>query len=177
MTSQTDIPTLASLEFIPYLNNEGQLPEQLHGKVGVYAIFDAHKTLQFIGFSRDVFLSLKQHLVRQLDRCYWIKVKTVDRPSRTVLEEIRAAWIGENGSVLGEDALWTQPIQVKALMTPEEKANYANPIHDPLGQAKILKNVARRVEAEILARLKERGVEAEIRFNPKIKEEGLLDLK
>lgn len=176
MTAQ-DIPALASLDFVPYLNSEGQLPEQFQGKVGVYAVFDQAKTLQFVGFSRDVSLSLKQHLVRQIDRCYWVKVKTVDRPSRSVLEEIRAAWIEENGSALGDDTLWTQPIQVKALMTPEEQANYQNPIHDEVAQGKVLKNVARRVEADILAQLKERGVQSEIRFNPKIKEEGLLDLK
>jgi hypothetical protein len=181
MTSQTEIPTLASLEFLPYLNDQGQLPDELQGKVGVYAIFDHTKALQFIGFSRDIFLSLKQHLVRQLDRCYWIKVKTIDRPNRTVLEEIRAAWIQENGSApLGnttDEAKWNQPIDVKAFMTPAEQSNYDNPVNDEVAQGKILKNVARRVEAEILAQLKERGVQAEIRFNPKIKEEGLLDLK
>lgn len=176
MTSH-DIPTLASLDFIPYLDSEGQLPEQFQGKVGVYAIFDQTKTLQFVGFSRDVFLSLKQHLVRQLENCYWVKVKTIDRPSRTALEEIRAAWTEENGSALSDDAPWTQPIQVKAMMTPEEQADYQNPIHDEVAQGKILKNVARRVEADILTQLKDRGVQAEIRFNPKIKEEGLLDLK
>jgi hypothetical protein len=40
-----------------------------------------------------------------------------------------------------------------------------------------LKNVARRVENEILSLLKARGVTEEIRFNPKLKTSGLLDLK
>jgi hypothetical protein len=37
--------------------------------------------------------------------------------------------------------------------------------------------VARRVEEEILAVLRERGINTQVRFNPKLKEGGLLDLK
>jgi hypothetical protein len=170
--------SLADLEFISYVNDAGQLPEEFQGKVGVYAIFDDAKILQFIGFSRDVFLSLRQHLVRQPPQCYWVKVKTVDRPSRTILQEIREAWIAENGSIpSGNDDAWNQPIDVKALMTEAEKANYADPYHDEVAQVKILKNVARRIEADILEGLRSRGVKADLRFNPKLKEEGLLDLK
>ncbi|MBW4444314.1 MAG: GIY-YIG nuclease family protein [Plectolyngbya sp. WJT66-NPBG17] len=176
MTSQTEIPTLADLAFLPYIDQNGQLPEQFQGKVGIYAIFDQTQTLKFIGFSRDVFLSLRQHLVRCLSDCYWVKVQIVDRPSRTILETIRAAWIEENGSPLSDEAKWTQPIQVKELMTDEERSTYEN-AHDELTQMKALKNVARRVETEIMAQLKARNVQADLRFNPKLKEEGLLDLK
>lgn len=180
MSSQIDTPTLSSLEFVPYLDNQGQLPESLQGKVGVYAIFDQPQTLQYIGYSRDVYLSLKQHLVRQPEHCYWLKVQTIDRPSRTILEEIRNAWISENGALPtgngADEGKWTQAIDAKAQMTPEEQANYAGAI-DEFSQGKVLKQVARRVEANILEVLKSRGVQAEIRFNPKLKEEGLLDLK
>jgi hypothetical protein len=181
MSSQTEIPTLADLDFLPYINESGQLPEQLQAKVGVYAIFDQTKTLQFIGFSRDVLASLKQHLVRQPNQCYWVKVKAIDRPNRSILETIRDAWIQENGSTPSgnstEETKWTQAIQVKELMTSEEQANYSNPVNDELAQIKILKNVARRVESEIFTQLKERGIQTDIRFNPKLKEQGLLDLK
>lgn len=181
MTSQTEIPTLADLEFLPYINNSGQLPEELQGKVGVYAIFDQDKTLQFIGLSRDVFVSLKQHLVRRPLQCYWVKAKTIDRPNRSILEEIRNTWIQENGSIPkgnnSDEVKWTQAIQIRELMNDEERSHYENPINDELTKTKILKNIARRIESEILAQLKERGVQTEIRFNPKLKEEGLLDLK
>jgi hypothetical protein len=179
MTTGTDIPSLASLEYIPYLDASGQLPEQFQGKVGVYAIFDRDKVLQFVGYSRDVDLSLKQHLVRQPQNCYWLKVQTIDRPSRTILESIREAWIAENGSIpagnASEEAKWTQPIDAKVAMTPDEQTRYA--ASDELMQSKLLKNVARRVEGQILAQLEARGVQMQIRFNPKLKEKGLLDLK
>lgn len=181
MTTETNIPSLASLEFLSYLDEAGQLPEQLSGKVGVYTIFDQEKILQFVGYSRDVYLSLKQHLVRQPQSCYWVKVQTIDRPNRTLLESIQKNWIEENGTTpLGnstEEAKWTQSINIKPLMTAEEQVQYEQASGDEFAQSKLLKNVARRVEAEILAALKARGVQTEIRFNPKLKDSGILDLK
>jgi hypothetical protein len=175
----SNTPTLTSLNYLPYLNERGETIEEFAGKVGVYAIFDQAKILQFIGYSRDVAISLKQHLVRQPEGCYWLKVQTIDRPSRTILEEIRAAWIAENGATpIGNGAaenLWNQPIDAKSQMTAEERSAYE--AADELGQIKTLKQVARRVEAEVLARLEARGVKMAIRFDPKLKEEGLLNLK
>jgi hypothetical protein len=169
---------LADLDYIPYLDPEGQMTSQFDGKVGVYAIFDAEKTLQFIGYSRDVSLSLKQHLVRQPHRCYWVKVQTIDRPSRTLLDDMRAAWIIENGAVpvgnAAEEAIWNQPIDAKLKMTAAEQAAYE--ASDDLGRIKTMKKLARRVEEEVLATLEVRGITMPIRFDPKLKEKGLLNL-
>jgi len=178
MTAQTT--SLSALEYIPYIDENGELPEQYQGKIGVYAIFDQEKVLQFVGYSRDVYLSLKQHVVRQPQNCYWVKIQTIDKPSRAVLESIEKGWIEQNGTVPsgnGDDKeKWTQPINAKAVMTPDEKVNYEHQIEE-IGQTKVLKNVARRVESEILAVLQQRGLQMQLRFNPKLKEEGLLDLK
>ena len=176
-----NIPSLTSLEDIPYINAGGQLPEQLSGKIGVYAIFDREKVLQFVGYSRDVYLSLQQHLVRQPQRCYWLKVQTIDRPNRTLLDNIQNAWIAENGSLpdgnATDAARWTQSIDVKSAMTSDEQTVYEKAEGEELEQSKVLKNTARRVEQQILAELQSRGVQMQIRFNPKLKEKGLLDLK
>jgi hypothetical protein len=179
MSTETVISSLASLEYIPYIDTSGQIPEQFQGKVGVYAVFDRDKVLQFIGYSRDVDLSLRQHLVRQPQKCYWLKVQTIDRPSRTLLENIRGAWMAENGSIPSgnatDESIWTQPIDAKVAMTADEQTSFA--ASDELMQSKILKNAARRVETQILSELESRGVQMQIRFNPKLKEKGLLDLK
>lgn len=179
MNQQPNAPSLASLAFIPYVNDRGFLPDQFQAKVGVYAIFDQSKTLQYVGYSRDVYLSLKQHLVRQPEQCYWVKIQTIERPSRTTLEAIRDAWITEAGSISPDsqtDLIWSQPINVKAVMSEVERHSFEGAI-DESAQAKALKQAARRLEADILQRLKQRGVQEELRFNPKLKEEGLLDLK
>ncbi len=182
MSTQTEIFPLTNLEYCAYLDESGCIPEaEFQGKVGVYAIFDRDRILQFIGYSRDVYLSLKQHLMRQPQSCYWIKAQTIDRPSRTILENIRDAWIAENGSVPAgngaDEVKWTQAIDVKPLMTDEEQAQFDRTAGEELAQSKVLKNVARRVEADILEQLAARGMQMPLRFNPKLKETGLLDLK
>jgi hypothetical protein len=178
LATQTDIPSLGNLAYIPYIDSDGQLPEHLQSQVGVYAIFDSERILQFVGYSRNVYLSLQQHLVRQPQLCYWLKAQTIDRPNRTLLEDIRNAWISENGSTpVGnglDDTKWTQSIDAKSAMTAEEEASYLS--SDELTQAKLLKNAARRVEKQILAELESRGLVTQIRFNPKLKEKGLLDI-
>lgn len=178
----TDIafPHLQNLTPIAYINASGQLPEEFQGKVGVYAIFDGQNELQYIGYSRDVFLSLKQHLIRQPEKCVAVKVQTIDRPSRTALDEICQAWIEAANqpdlATIHKESVWTRSIDVKTQLTDEEQAKVTNAIDD-LEKSMILKKACRRVEAIILDGLKARGLETEIRFNPKLKESGLLDLK
>lgn len=179
MTTETEIPALSSLDYLPYLDDNGCLLEDLQGKIGVYAIFNSEKILQYVGYSRDIYLSLKQHLVRQPQNCYWLKLQTITRPSRTFLEEMRQAWIVENGTIpIGngsDEAVWTQPIDAKLQMSEAEKQQYQK--SPELEQTKLLKQVARRVEAELEGQLKQRGIGMDLRFNPKLKEQGLLDLK
>lgn len=179
MSTQIEITPLAHLEYLPYLNQSGCIDENVQGKIGVYAIFNQGQEMQYVGYSRDVYLSLKQHLVRQPQNCYWLKIQTITRPSRKILDEIAQSWIKENGvTPAGNDvaeSLWTEPIDANPAMTESEKAQYEQ--SEESKQIKIKKNVARRVEAEILEKLKNRGVTMDIRFNPKLKEKGLLNLK
>lgn len=179
MSTNVAIPSLASLAYLAYLDDGGCIKEEFQGKIGVYAIFNQDQAMQYVGYSRDVYVSLRQHLVRQPQNCYWLKLQTISRPSRQTLEDIAAAWIAENGTTPPgngvETTLWTEPIATNSAMTEEEKAQYNQT--DELGQIKIRKKVARRVEADIQQQLSDRGVQMNIRFNPKLKEKGLLDLK
>lgn len=177
--SVSTLARLAELPALPYLTEAGDISHDLAGKVGLYAIYDAQQALQYVGYSRDVATGLKLHLVRQPDRCHWVKVQTVQRPSRTLLEEMRSAWIAENGVTPpgnGEaQAAWEKPVDAKVWMTDAERDAIA--AATDLDQIKLLKKLARRIEAEILDTLKARGAQLDLRFNPKLKEQGLLDLK
>ncbi|MDJ0601793.1 MAG: GIY-YIG nuclease family protein [Crocosphaera sp.] len=179
MITDTQLPSLNALDYLPYLDENGIIAEDFQKKIGVYAIFDEDKQLKFIGYSRDIYASLKQHLVRQPQQCYWLKVEIIARPSRTILEEIKNNWTQENGDLSINDpenqALWTQPIDAKISMTEAEKETYQN--SDELGKIKLLKKVSRRVQADLEKTLNQRRNQMEIRFNPKLKEQGLLDLK
>ncbi|MFO8040919.1 MAG: GIY-YIG nuclease family protein [Sodalinema sp.] len=181
MSTAAELPSLQSLKPYPYLTDEGNVADEfLLGKVGIYAIFDQDETLQFVGYSRNVSVSLRQHLIRQPEHCYSFKVETIDRPSRTLLEDIRQQWLAENGTVPpgnGEaEAQWTQPIDVKPLMTDAERSAFEEAL-DEGKKTKCIKQVARRVQATVLERLAARGVMESFRFNPKLKEQGLLELK
>ncbi|MGF1535093.1 MAG: GIY-YIG nuclease family protein [Elainellaceae cyanobacterium] len=169
---------LAELPFIPYVNADGQLPDI--SAVGIYAIFDADKTLQFVGYSRDIGLSLQQHLIRCPQQCHWVKAHTIERPKRSTLEEIQSAWLAENGAVppgnREEETRWTQPVDAKLQMTADEKIAYDSAAGE-LEQIKTLKRVARRVEEAIATQLKARGLKEQVRFDPKLKEQGLLSVK
>ncbi|CCQ50501.1 GIY-YIG nuclease family protein [Crocosphaera watsonii] len=179
MITETQLPSLNALDYLPYLDENGVITEDLQKKIGVYAIFNENKKLKFIGYSRDIYASLKQHLVRQTQQCHWLKVEIITRPSRTILEEIKTNWTEENGDLSIDNQenqnLWTQAIDAKVCMTEEDKETYKN--SDELGKIKLLKTVSRRVQADIEETLKQRGNRMKIRFNPKLKEQGLLDLK
>ena len=160
--------SLTKLTFYPYINEDGFIDENLEGKIGVYAIFNEHKILEYVGYSRNLLLSLKQHLIRQPEKCYWFKNYFIERPSRSVLEEIKQNWLEENGTIpLGngdEETKWIQPIDAKLFMTETDKKDYE--FNDELGKIKLLKKVARRLEEKIKADLKNRNIQFDIRFNP-----------
>ena len=172
------IPTLASLDIQPYLV-DGELPPEWNGKVGIYAIFDQDKALQYVGYSRDISVGLTQHLVRCPQQCHWFKVHTVERPSRTLLDKIRTAWLAEYGSIppgnSDQQLQWEKPIDAKTFMTEEERDAIANA--DSAQTPKLLKQLARRVEADVKAKVADRGAQIAVKFNPKLKEQGLLALK
>lgn len=167
------IPRLTEVPFVPYLDPTGNVTSDLEGKIGVYAVFDAERSLQYVGISRDIASSLKLHIVRVPSQCHWLKFNTVSKPSRTVLSEMQTAWLGD---LAVDTDLWEQPLDCRKLMTDEEKHQLEQAINEA-EQEKVLKNVARRVEKDVLAQLAARGIAFDVRFNPKRKSEGILDVK
>jgi hypothetical protein len=172
---ETQTIRLVDLDFLPYLTPAGDLTPCPDGKIGVYAIFDADQQLQFVGYSRDVSVSLLQHLIRQPDRCHWFKAHCIDRPNRSVLEQLRTDWLAEAESHDSESDRWTQPIDAKVYMTDDERHQLDN--SDGAQRPQLLKQIARRVEQQVVSALSQRGFSQKVRFNPKLKESGLLDLK
>ncbi|CAI5948073.1 unnamed protein product [Closterium sp. NIES-64] len=177
-------PRMADLDWVPYLTEEGLISDctQAGAKASVYGIYNDDKVLQYIGVSRQVYQSMRLHFARVPSACAWIKVTHITRPSKAVLEAIKDQWIAENGAAPPgndegpEQNRWENPLDCKPLMTEEEKksVDYAAP-GPP--KAKALKEVARRVERELEAAFKARNCKEVLRFDPKLKEDGLLDLK
>lgn len=179
-----DVIPLSKLEFLPYLNEEGLVTNcsRPDAKASVYVIFDKDKVLQYIGISRQVYMSMRLHFARMPSKCYYVKVQNITRPSRSLLELIKDNWMNENGSPPeGNDNgpqqhAWENPLDCKPLMTEDEIQKHEDAGPGP-PKAKVLKNVARRIEAQLEECYRERNCKERLRFDPKLKEKGLLDLK
>jgi hypothetical protein len=178
------IPHLAELDLWPYIDDRGLIPEESFiGKIGIFAIFDAAQQLQYVGYSRDVYLSLKQHLVRRPLQCHGFKAQLIDRPDRTLLTSISEGWLAQWREATGAEPigngadalLWSQDTEVRPVMTEAERS--ALEAADEAGKIQVLKQAARRLEAGVLGQLADRGLTLALRFDPKLKEQGRLGLK
>jgi hypothetical protein len=91
---------------------EGNLNEKV---AGVYAVLNEKHCTQYIGYSRNILLSLNSH-VAQLGKliCSFVRVQSFKYPKRTELENLRDAWINELGSIPPgndtESELWASTV-------------------------------------------------------------------
>eukprot|EP00904_Undaria_pinnatifida_P007530 jgi/Undpi1/3907/HiC_scaffold_16.g07275.m1 len=177
------VTPLAELELMPYLDEDGMITkvDTTGVKASVYAVYDESKTIQYIGVSRGIQQSLRLHLARRPTQTYFFKVQNIARPSRSLLEIVKDSWIEENGSTppgndQGEQqAIWEASFNVMPLFTEEDKI-FVEEKKQKGREESGIKAVARRFEAEIVEILTERGVKESMRFDPKLKGKGLLDL-
>lgn len=67
---------------------------------GVYAVLDAERRTQYIGYSRNVLLSLKGHIAENgQEKCAFVRVQTFKFPKREEMEKLRDAWLSALGSI------------------------------------------------------------------------------
>lgn len=169
----------------PLISDEGAVaPEVQIGSVGVYAIFDSSRRARHIGLSRDVATSLRRALARRPDDSYYYAAHIVTRPNRQLLESVRDGWIQhEDGHIDGcdggkEQQRWESPVDVMSDNAPisDEDRSLLRECED--GQReKILKKVCRNVQNSIENKLKARGLTEKLKFAPKLKSRGLLDVE
>jgi hypothetical protein len=98
---------------------------------GVYAVLDSTRQHQYIGYSRNVFTSLKGHLAEHgSDVCAYVRVQPFKFPKREEMEQLRDSWIAELATVpagnAGAGGVWATTVGeiAKAAMTPDEQAAY-----------------------------------------------------
>jgi predicted GIY-YIG superfamily endonuclease len=98
---------------------------------GVYAVLDSQQQTQYVGYSRNVLLSLNGHLAQNGEKtCAFVRVQAFKFPKRTEMEELQDAWIAEletlpsgNGD---ESDRWASSIGevAKAAMSEAERQEY-----------------------------------------------------
>lgn len=127
-----------ALETAPAIANAAEVPVSLtvwcdevsNVKVaGVYAVLDGDRQTQFIGYSRNVALSLRGHLTAQGEgNCRFVKVHPFKFPKRDAMEALKADWIAAQPSPPpgNRDGTWAGTIKEAAsqVMSPAEREAY-----------------------------------------------------
>ncbi len=98
---------------------------------GVYAVLDAERCTQYIGYSRNVLLSLNGHLRQNGEqKCAFVRVQAFKFPKRQEMEDLQDAWIAElestpPGNVTERD-MWAGTVgdAAKAVMSQAERQAY-----------------------------------------------------
>lgn len=188
MSADVPPPALASLPLYPFIDPDtGMIPyPDPSAKTGVYAIYGPDDNVLYLGKSRDIHNTLRMHLGRRPADCVAYRSLPLPRPSRTAFDTILAAWAAEvGGTPRGNDggdeqARWEKPIDVRwsgsgvSLTAAEQEA--LDDCTLAADAAKVLKKVCRRVQGEVEAVLKARGSKEPMKWAPKLKEKGLLDV-
>jgi hypothetical protein len=97
---------------------------------GVYAVLDADRQTQYIGYSRNVFTALKGHLAEHgSEVCAHVRVQPFKFPKREEMEGLRDRWIGELAEVPPGNngtGVWATMVGAiaKAAMSAAEQAAY-----------------------------------------------------
>ncbi|MEB3335910.1 MAG: GIY-YIG nuclease family protein [Leptolyngbyaceae bacterium] len=99
--------------------------------VGVYAVLDCDRRTQYIGYSRNVLLSLNGHATQVGESvCAFARIQTVKFPKRETMEQLRDQWLAELDTVPPGNAesseLWAGTIgeAAKAVMSEAERHAY-----------------------------------------------------
>jgi len=98
---------------------------------GVYAVLDAERCTQYIGYSRNVLLSLNGHLAQNgSQKCAFVRVQNFKFPKRQEMEDMQDAWIKELDRVPpgndSENDMWASTVGevAKATMSEAERNAY-----------------------------------------------------
>ncbi|TFJ81424.1 hypothetical protein NSK_007385 [Nannochloropsis salina CCMP1776] len=179
------IPPLDSLPYVPYLDETGKINDcgaDAKVKASVYALYDESETVRYIGVSRSVAQSLRLHLARMPEQTYGFRVYHISKPTRVLLEITRDTWVDQLGyQPQGNDngpnqQLWESALDVKPLMNEADHAALETARIKQRSEENAMKKVTRRFEEAKISVLNARGVTESLRFDPKLKGKGLLDL-
>jgi hypothetical protein len=98
---------------------------------GVYAVIDASHQTQYIGYSRNILLSLNGHIAQNgSENCAFLRVKTFKFPKREDMEKLRDAWIAELANVPPgnsiDSEMWASTVgqAARAAMSADEQKAY-----------------------------------------------------
>ena len=86
-----ELPSLNDIPLTTYINNQGRIipPVEAGTQASVFAVFDANKKIQYVGFSKDVRNSLRTLMGRRAELCYFYKIYNLKELDQKVMVDIR----------------------------------------------------------------------------------------
>jgi hypothetical protein len=98
---------------------------------GVYAVLDGERRTEYIGYSRNVLLSLNGHVTQNGEqKCAFVRVQAFKFPKRQEMEDLRDAWIAELESIPDGNAtdreMWCSTVgeAAKVVMSEAQRQAY-----------------------------------------------------
>ncbi|MEG4628847.1 GIY-YIG nuclease family protein [Microcoleus sp. AR_TQ3_B6] len=98
---------------------------------GVYAVMDISRKTQYVGYSRNILLSINGHIAQNgAENCAFLRVQTFKFPKREEMESVRDAWIASIGSIPpgngAESEMWAATVgqAARSAMSAEEQKAY-----------------------------------------------------
>lgn len=98
---------------------------------GVYSVLNCDRQTQYIGYSRNVALSLRGHLTQLGEKiCAFVRVQSFDFPKRDDMEALQNSWIAELDTLPpgneADNELWASTVGAAAIaaMSPVERQAY-----------------------------------------------------
>ncbi|MEG3843441.1 GIY-YIG nuclease family protein [Microcoleus sp. herbarium14] len=98
---------------------------------GVYAVTDTSGNTQYIGYSRNILLSINGHIAENgAENCAFLRVQTFKFPKREEMESLRDSWIATLGRIPpgngAESEMWASTVgeAARSAMSPAEQQAY-----------------------------------------------------
>lgn len=158
-------PRLQDIDIESIINRQGLVDPEVPGGVeaSVFAVYDARKKLQYVGFSKDLRNSLRTVLSRRPDKAFFFKATHLDSLDQEKMLAIRDLWFEECGGappgnhLVMERTAWQQPVDSGAISQRGKKG------------------AAEEKAAQLLKAIKDRGCKEEFVPNPTLLLDGQVD--
>jgi hypothetical protein len=97
---------------------------------GVYSVLNCDRQTQYVGYSRNVALSLRGHLTQLgQDTCAFVRVQPFDFPKRDDMEALQNSWIAELKTIPpgnnADNQLWATTVGAAAIAAMSEAERQA----------------------------------------------------
>ncbi|DBA83438.1 TPA: hypothetical protein ACH3X2_006375 [Trebouxia sp. C0005] len=119
----TTSQSLSSVEINPIINTQGLIQPLIPtaSQAAVFAVYNDRKQLQYVGFSKDLYNSLRTLLGRRPDKAFFYKAVHLPTLDQKQMIDIRTAWFEECGGpppgnkLALERTAWQQPVSAGAI--------------------------------------------------------------